>query len=121
MASHQIHRMLGITYKTAWFMTHRIRYAMDQKPERQLKGTVEADETYVGGKAHGKRGRGVENKTPVFSLVERKGKVMSTIVERITGRNLGAIMVKNIDKSTNIMTDEFRSYRRVSKNFVSIM
>lgn len=119
MTSHQIHRMLGITYKTAWFMTHRIRYAMDQKPERQLKGIVEADETYVGGKAHGKRGRGAENKTPVFSLVERKGKVISTTIERVTGRNLKTIMVKNIDKSANIMTDEFPSYRGTNKQFSS--
>lgn len=119
MSAHQLHRMLNITYKTAWFMAHRIRYAMDQKPDRQLKGTVEADETYVGGKAHGKRGRGAENKTPVFSLVERNGKVISTAVERVTGKNLKAIMVKNIDRSADIMTDEFPSYRGVSKEFSS--
>ena len=50
MSSHQIHRMLGITYKSAWFMTHRIRYAMKAKPSSPLTATVEADETYVGGK-----------------------------------------------------------------------
>ena len=67
MSAHQLHRMLQVTYKTAWFMFHRIRYAMDQKPERRLQGTVEADETYVGGKAHGKRGRGARIK-PLYSL-----------------------------------------------------
>src|SRR5207249_1893141 len=51
MSAHQLHRMLGVTYKSAWFMAHRIRYAMEQPPfARQLTGTVEADETYVGGK-----------------------------------------------------------------------
>jgi transposase-like protein len=51
MSAHQLHRMLGVTYKTAWFMAHRFRYAMEQPAFRQLTGTVEADETYVGGKA----------------------------------------------------------------------
>jgi len=49
MSAHQLHRMLKITYKSAWFMAHRIRYAMDQKPDSLLTGTVEVDETYVGG------------------------------------------------------------------------
>ena len=54
MSSHQIHRMLGITYKSAWFMTHRIRYAMKQTGELpKLEGTVEIDETYVGGRVKG--------------------------------------------------------------------
>ena len=71
MSAHQLHRMLGITYKSAWFMAHRIRYAMTQEPVvGKLQGTVEADETYIGGKAHGKRGRGAENKTPVFAFVD---------------------------------------------------
>ncbi len=69
MSAHQFHRMLGITYKSAWFMAHRIRFAMSQPPlVNKLQGIVEADETYIGGKAHGKRGRGAENKTPVFAL-----------------------------------------------------
>jgi transposase-like protein len=119
MSAHQLHRMIGVTYKTAWFMFHRIRYAMEQKPTRQLKGIVEADETYVGGKAHGKRGRGAGNKTPVFSLVERKGKVMSTVIEKVTTRNLRAIMVKNIRSSANIMTDDFVSYRGTNVLFAS--
>jgi transposase-like protein len=119
MSSHQIHRMLDVTYKTAWFMTHRIRYAMDQKPKRKLMGVVEADETYVGGKGHGKRGRGAENKTPVFSLVERNGKVISTVVERVTAKNLRTIMVKNIASNAKIMTDDFVSYSGTGVIFAS--
>ena len=88
MNSHQLHRMLGITYKTAWFMTHRIRLAMRQEgPQAPLSGIVEVDETFVGGKARigphadkpGERPKDrpsvTANKAPVVSLVERSGKV----------------------------------------------
>jgi transposase-like protein len=85
MSAHQLHRMLHVTYKTAWFMAHRLRFAMEHKPASPLSGTVEADETYVGGKAHGKRGRGAANKTPVFALVERNGRVVSRPVKRVNG------------------------------------
>jgi transposase-like protein len=72
VSAHELHRDLGITYKSAWFMAHRIRYAMERPPlVDKLRGTVEADETYVGGRARGKRGRGAANKTPVLTLVER--------------------------------------------------
>jgi transposase-like protein len=70
MSANQLHRMLGVTYKSAWFMGHRIRFAMTQFPlSEKLSNIVEADETYVGGKARGKRGRGAEKKTKVFSLI----------------------------------------------------
>src|SRR5438270_10785316 len=91
MSAHQLHRMLGVTYKTAWFMAHRIRYAMEQQPfQARLAGTVEVDETYIGGKKRRSNrlqsapldpskpdprkqtGRGA-GKTPVVSLVERGG------------------------------------------------
>lgn len=117
MSAHQLHRMLNVTYKTAWFMSHRIRYAMDQKGADKFRGIIEADETYVGGKGHGKRGRGAENKTPVFSLVERNGNVMSTPVNRVTGKNLKSIIRQNVEKSATIMTDDFRSYQGLGKEF----
>lgn len=76
ISAHQLHRMLDITYKSAWFMCHRIRFAMTQEPLNKLLGTVEADETYIGGKKRGgKRGRGSENKTPIFVLIERGGEL----------------------------------------------
>jgi len=82
MSAHQLHRMLGITYKTAWFMAHRIRYAMIQPMFiEKLKGTVEVDETYIGEKARGKRGRGAKNKMKVVSLVERNGNIRSKQVK----------------------------------------
>jgi len=119
MSAHQLHRMLNVTYKTAWFMFHRLRYAMDKKQSAKIKGIVEADETYVGGKGHGKRGRGAENKTPVFALVERHGNVISMPVQRVTGENLKSIIRQNVEKSATVMTDDFLSYRGLGKNFAS--
>lgn len=112
ISAHQLHRMLGLTYKSAWFMAHRIRYAMTQPPlVDKLKGIVEADETYVGGKRHGKRGRGADNKTPVVALVERKGRVRSFPMEQVTGKNLRAALRENIEPSATLMTDDFKSYK----------
>src|SRR5438876_12036831 len=65
MSAHQLHRMLGVTYKTAWFMAHRIRYAMEQPPfQTRLTGTVEADETYIGGKVRRANRRPVQPLDP---------------------------------------------------------
>jgi len=118
ISAHQLHRMLNITYKTAWFMAHRIRYAMSQPPlVHKLNGIVEADETYIGGKGRGKRGRGAEKKTPVFSLVERGGNIKSQPIENVKAKTLKKIMLENIDKNAKIMTDEFPSYKGLKKHF----
>ena len=118
MSAKQIERMLGVTYKTAWFMMHRIRHAMVQKiQDKKLKGIIEADETYVGGKGRGKRGRGSQKKTPVFSLVERNGKVRSFPVERVTAKNLKEIIRNNVDKTSTLITDEFKSYVGLDKEY----
>jgi transposase-like protein len=119
ISAHQLHRMLNITYKSAWFMAHRIRYAMTQSPViDKLQGIVEADETYIGGKHHGKRGRGSENKTPVFALVERDGRVRAFKTERVTAKNLKAKIRENVDKQAIVMTDEFLAYKGLGKEFV---
>src|SRR4051812_2700326 len=94
MSAHQLHRMLKVQYKTAWFMFHRIREAMrDPAFTSRLTGTVEADETYVGGV---RKGRGVgrpgpkdKNKAAVFTLVEREGRARSFHVARVTADELG--------------------------------
>lgn len=121
MSANQLKRMLDVTYKTAWFMEHRIRYAMEHnyEIEKKLSGIVEADETYIGGKFKGKRGRGSDNKTPVVSLIERKGKVRSFQTDRVTAKNLKEVIRQNVDKSSTIMTDEFKSYHGLNKEFKS--
>ena len=117
ISAHQIHRMFGITYKTAWFMMHRIRFAMSDNSEQNFSGIVEADETYVGGKGKGKRGRGSVKKTPVFTLLERNGKVKSQKVETVSAKNLKEIVYKNVDPRSIICTDEFRSYKGLKTDF----
>lgn len=118
ISAHQLHRMLNITYKSAWFMAHRIRYAMEQSPlVEKLQGIVEADETYIGGKAHGKRGRGAENKTPVFALVQRDGDVRSFKAERVTAKNLKTMIREHVNKDSIVMTDEFLAYKGLDKEF----
>lgn len=120
MSAHQLHRSLDLTYKSAWFMAHRIRYTMTQPPlVDKLRGIVEADETYVGGRAHGKRGRGADKKVPVFALVERGGRVRSFGVKRVTGENLKSIMRQHVDSGAHIMTDEFAAYNGLQREFAS--
>ena len=79
ISAHQLHRMLDITYKSAWFMTHRIRFAMNEgSAAALLNGTVEVDETFVGGK--GERGTLNLRKTPLVALVERDGKARTRVI-----------------------------------------
>jgi transposase-like protein len=112
MSAHQLHRMLGVTYKSAWFMAHRIRYMMSQPSFKQkLFGVIEADETYVGGKGDKiTRVAAYEKKQKVFSLVKRNGDVRSFHVERVTAENLESILWKNTHPSATVMTDGFASY-----------
>lgn len=119
ISAHQLHRMLGITYKSAWFMAHRIRYAIEQGPlHDKLTGIIEADETYVGGKARGRKhtGRGT-TKAPVAALVQRDGMVRSRHVARVTAENLRNFITENVDKSSTVMTDSFKSYKWVGKEY----
>jgi transposase-like protein len=118
ISSLQIARELGITHKSAWFLTHRIREAMRiDGPTEPLKGTVECDETYVGGRATGARGRGARRKTPVMVLVERDGSARAMPIERVTAAQLkGAIRVY-VSHDSKIVTDDFASYRGIGKEF----
>jgi transposase-like protein len=123
MSAHQMHRMLNMTYKAAWFMCHRIRYAMEQGPNGALlSGIIEADECYVGGKRKsGKSGRPGpgESKAAVFALVQRGGQVRAFPVERVTSENLHAILKENVDKSARIMTDDLNVYHGLDNHFAS--
>lgn len=100
MSALQISRMLGLPYKTAWFMCHRIRESLRDTAPGALGGqnkTVEADETYVGGKAKNRKGK-VLPKSPVLSLVERGGNVRSRHVADVTGATLRVAMVTQIPR-----------------------
>lgn len=120
----QIQRMLAIgSYRSAWFMMHRIRFAL-RDPVFADKlggggGTVEADETYVGGKVKG-MGRAYKgNKTPVVALVERGGRVRSRSVGKVTGKTLRQVLDTHLDPSANLMTDDLPAYRKPGKRFAS--
>ncbi len=117
----QLQRQLEIgSYRSAWFLCHRIRYALkDSDPRNLLTGTVEADETYVGGKVRGK-GRGyTKNKTAVVSLVERGGSVRSHVVDNVTGDGITKLLKANIDVSAHLNTDQSPVYTAVGKEFAS--
>jgi len=114
MSSHQLHRMLGVTYKSAWFMSHRIRYAMTQEPlSSKLTGVIEVDETYIGGKLRtGTQGArrtdrpaGTANKAAVVSVLQRDGRVQSRHVQKVTAENLKPMLREMIDEQAHLMTD----------------
>jgi len=109
-----IQRQLEIgSYRSAWFMCQRIRYALkDAVPGEKLNGTVEADETYVGGKRRGK-GRGYTgNRTPVVALIERGGHVRSQVVPKVTGAALDRLLRMHVETTANLNTDESPLYTK---------
>ena len=115
MSAHQLHRELSVTYKSAWFMAHRIRYAMTHEPiKSKLSGTVEVDETYVGGKERADRGgRKKIDKEAVVSLVQRGGEARSYHVDRVTEKTVRAIIRENLPPEGRVYTDSFRAYSNV--------
>src|SRR6185437_16860711 len=123
MSAFQFHRMTAtfygrkVSYRTAWFMFHRIRFAMTQHPlVDKFRGVVEADETWIGPKEKGKGNPGMptperSKKRPVFALVEREsGKVRSFPIERVTLANIKPIMKAHIEEGSTIQTDEAAIY-----------
>ncbi len=127
MSSMELHRVIGVTQKTAWFMLGRIREAM--KPDGgglmgTGGGTVEADETYWGNTkrslaAKNYKGRGGEHKEKIFSLVERGGKVCSFHVPSVSGATLKPILMSQVATDAHLMTDEARVYMAIGKEFAS--
>jgi transposase-like protein len=131
MSAHQLHRTLGVTYKTAWFMSHRIREAMTDAPSGPLGGSgkiVEVDETYWGRKEGRPRpthpedrqkyrgARATQDLRPIVALVERDGKVRGFHMNQVTAENLRATLA-NIDRKTHLMTDESRFYIGPGREF----
>lgn len=121
MSAHQLHRMLGVTYRAAWFMAHRLRLAMSEGP-MQLDGIVEVDETYVGGSRRRKPGRPAPNdreKTPVIALVERGrgGRVRTMPLARVTGNNVQDVIRREVSLNAHMMSDELNVYHPLSMGF----
>jgi len=113
----QLHRMLGITYKTSWFMCHRLRVAMTpaEPVEPKLTGTVEVDETFVGGK--GDRTTKMSRLTPVVALVQRGGPARVKVIASVTQKNLGAALNEYVSKDAVVNTDEHPGYKAPLKNW----
>lgn len=113
----QLSRMLKMTYKAAWFMAHRIRYAMGPEMPlyRLLKGVVEVDETFVGGK--GDRATKFSRRTPVMALIEQGGQMRTRVVPCVSQRNIGNALRDCVAQDAEICTDELPAHPKATKNF----
>lgn len=113
----QLSRMLGITYKAAWFMNHRIRFAMSPEMPlyRLLQGVVEVDETFVGGK--GDRTTKFSRKTPVMALIEQDGQMRTRVVPSVSQKNIGNALRDCVAQDAVICTDEWKAYPKAAQNF----
>ena len=129
VAAYELHRTLEITSKSAWFMAHRIRKALEQEPlSGKLSGIIEADETYIGGRPRRKNNaprmspkeaaqHRMDNKTPVVSLVQRGGEVRSRVMKKVTGENLGALLKASVNPRSTLMTDGLSLYKKPGTMF----
>ena len=118
----ELQRKLGIkSYQTAWLLLHKIRSAMASSQMFPLTGDAEADETFVGGRRPGKRGRGADGKTPVAAVVETDGKTMGRAyletIDDATTENLTSFLSRNLSPGVKVTTDGFLSYGFLSANF----
>lgn len=117
----EIHRQTGLSYKSALFLLHRIRFAMADSVTGPLSGPVEVDETYVGGKprykGQSKRGRGT-NKQPVLAMVERQGSVKTRPITNVSGKTLKDAIRDTVAWNSAIITDENPSYTGIGKEYL---
>jgi transposase-like protein len=124
MSAHQLMRMLGIgSYRTAWFMCHRIREAMTPSTPSPIGGEgkiVESDETFIGGKSKNRAyGKKEPKKHAVMTLVERDGESRSFHVANVKAKTLREKIVKTVSRKSHLMTDELASYEKVGKEFAN--
>ncbi|MBW0003298.1 MAG: IS1595 family transposase [Hyphomicrobiales bacterium] len=125
VSAHQLHRMLAVTYKTAWFMAHRIREAMRAGGLTPMGGSgkvIEADETYIGrleGQRPDKRKHPTQYRNTILTLVERGGTARSFHVESASIANLQPIIRANLSREASLHTDEWVSYRAIGKEFAA--
>lgn len=126
VSSYEVARALGLTQKSAWFMLHRIRFAMQIGSFGKLSGEVEADETFIGGKArymhHNKHHRritatGSKDKTPVLGILERGGDVRATVVRSRRKRTLQHEIKKHVEEGSAVYTDALQSYEGLEQQY----
>lgn len=126
ISSHELARALGVGQKTAWFMLHRIREAMRTGTFRKLAGTVESDETFIGGEARNMhsakrekriRGRGAVGKRIVHGLLERGGEVRAHVIPTTEAAELQSVVLANVRPGSNLYTDEARGYVGLDQHF----
>lgn len=124
ISSHQLAKDIQVTQKTAWFMLQRIRNCFDVENNHELDNKVEADETFIGGKnknrhadkkVENSQGRSCKDKTPVFGMVERQGKLVAKKVETTSGEHLTPEIIKVVKQSATLYTDEWLGYNAINR------
>ena len=134
VSSYEVHRAIGVTQKSAWFMLHRLRYAIQSEDGGKLGGSpqskVEIDETFIGGKArnmHRSRRQKMHNvgmykaKTAVLGMLERGGKVKTHVIGQRVGKQMKEIIENSVLPGTWVMTDEFQGYQGLSSDFTHLV
>lgn len=117
VSAKELQRQLGVTYKCAWRMGHEIRKHMSfVDGDEILDGDVEVDETYIGGKKKGKRGRGADGKTILFGMLDRDGDLMVKVVPNTKGSTLKPLISDNVEKGSTVHSDEWPAYNGLEKS-----
>ena len=117
VSAKELERQLGVTYKCAWRIGHELRKLMAGKNDTNppMSGHVEVDETYIGGRAKGIRGRGAKNKTIVAGVLERDGNITAKVVPNVSRNTLESFIESKVVSGATVSTDELSSYKQINK------